>query len=296
MRSGPRSRSSAGPTPRCRARRAVSPIGDQVRQPSIAPLTSSSLQALSIAGMPMTNAQPSTAVALDHRGLGAASGGRCRTRLVADGWHVVIDARDADGLRAPSPGCRRPASRAIPGDVSDGWHRARAGRGRRRARPPRPAGQQRVGARAEPPAGPRRPTRRRAARACSRSTRSRRSRSRRCVAARCSSARGGRVVNVSSDAAVEAYEGWGGYGAVQGGARPAHRRPRGRAPRAARLRVRPRRHGDRPCTSRPSRARTSATGRRPRASCPALMRLVEGDLPSGRYRRAPTSVRGACAA
>ena len=40
------------------------------------------------------------------------------------------------------------------------------------------------------------------------------------------------------------------------------------------------------CTRPPSPARTSATGRRRRPSSPALLALVDGDLPSGRYRAA----------
>ena len=73
---------------------------------------------------------------------------------------------------------------------------------------------------------------------------------------------------------------------VEGRARPADSGPRGRAPRSAHLRRRSRRHADRRCTRRRSRARTSPTGHRPSESVPGLLRLIEGALPSGRYRAA----------
>ena len=38
------------------------------------------------------------------------------------------------------------------------------------------------------------------------------------------------------------------------------------------------------CTRRRSPARTSPTARRPRRACPGLLALIEGELPSGRYR------------
>jgi nucleoside-diphosphate-sugar epimerase len=48
-----------------------------------------------------------------------------------------------------------------------------------------------------------------------------------------------RIINVTSDAAVEPYEGWGGYGS-----RTVLQHPRGREPRAAHLPGRPWRHAD----------------------------------------------------
>ena len=55
-------------------------------------------------------------------------------------------------------------------------------------------------------------------------------------------AEGARIINVTSDAAVEPYEGWGGYGVLEGGARAAHRGLRRGEAGAARLRRRPGRH------------------------------------------------------
>ena len=54
-----------------------------------------------------------------------------------------------------------------------------------------------------------------------------------------------RVVDISSDAAVEAYEGWGGYGASKAALDQLTRRARRGEPGPARLRRRPRRHGHR---------------------------------------------------
>ena len=73
--------------------------------------------------MTTETARPTRRVALVT---GASMGlGRALTRqLVADGWHVVIDARDGDALARAT--ADMPASRvtAITGDVADGWHRA----------------------------------------------------------------------------------------------------------------------------------------------------------------------------
>ena len=78
---------------------------------------------------------------------------------------------------------------------------------------------------------------------------------------------GGCIVNVSSDAAVEGYEGWGGYGSSKA-ALERHERARRRAPRAACVSRRPRRHEHEAaagCLPRRGRLRpTAAGGERPR--------------------------------
>ena len=94
---------------------------------------------------------------------------------------------------------------------------------------------------------------------------------------------GARVINVTSDAAVEPYEGWGGYGAVQGRARAAHARSSPRSNPALRVYavdpgdMNTRMHQDafpgEDISDRPP----------PEASVPGLLALIEGDLPSGRY-------------
>ena len=95
---------------------------------------------------------------------------------------------------------------------------------------------------------------------------------------------GGIVVSVSSDAAVEAYEGWGGYGSSKSALDQA----------APVLAVEESRSADLPVRSRgtcapgmhqaaTSRARTSRTGPNPEsAMVPALRRLLESGKPAER--------------
>ncbi|MDQ3611262.1 MAG: SDR family oxidoreductase [Actinomycetota bacterium] len=97
--------------------------------------------------------------------------------------------------------------------------------------------------------------------------------------------RGGRVVDISSDAAVEAYEGWGGYGsakaaldqltAVVGVEHP-------------QLRVYAFDPGDMATDlqQQASPGEDISDLPAPDSVVPALLRLVEGALPSGRYRAA----------
>jgi NAD(P)-dependent dehydrogenase (short-subunit alcohol dehydrogenase family) len=95
--------------------------------------------------------------------------------------------------------------------------------------------------------------------------------------------RQGRVINVSSDAAVEAYEGWGGYGSSKAAldhltATFAAEQPR--------LRV----YAFDPGDMRTEMQQQAFPGEdisdraTPESVVPAVMRLVEGDLASGRYR------------
>ena len=96
-------------------------------------------------------------------------------------------------------------------------------------------------------------------------------------------ARGGRVVNISSDAAAEAYEGWGGYGsskaaldhitAILGVEQPA-------------IRVYAFDPGDMRTDMQQEAFPGEDISDRPTVESvvPALLRLVDGDLPSGRYR------------
>jgi NAD(P)-dependent dehydrogenase (short-subunit alcohol dehydrogenase family) len=96
---------------------------------------------------------------------------------------------------------------------------------------------------------------------------------------------GGAVINVSSDAAVEAYEGWGGYGASKAAldqlsAVAAVEHPR--------LRVYALDPGDM-ATDMHQRAfpgEDISDRPTPESVVPAVLRLVRGGLPSGRYRAA----------
>ncbi len=96
---------------------------------------------------------------------------------------------------------------------------------------------------------------------------------------------GGRIVNVTSDAAVEAYEGWGAYGASKAALEQlsavlAAERPDLRVYAADPGEMNTRMHQDafpgEDISDRPP----------PRDSVPGLLALVEGELPSGRYRAA----------
>jgi NAD(P)-dependent dehydrogenase (short-subunit alcohol dehydrogenase family) len=95
----------------------------------------------------------------------------------------------------------------------------------------------------------------------------------------------GRIVNVTSDAAVEAYEGWGGYGASKAALEHLTSVLAAEQPGLRVYAIDPgdmntRMHQDafpgEDISDRPP----------PRDSVPGLLALVEGDLPSGRYRAA----------
>jgi NAD(P)-dependent dehydrogenase (short-subunit alcohol dehydrogenase family) len=96
---------------------------------------------------------------------------------------------------------------------------------------------------------------------------------------------GGRIVNVTSDAAAEAYPGWGGYGSAKAAlerltAVLAAERPELRVyavdPGDMRTRMHQEAFPGEDISDRPP----------PAASVPALLELIEGDVPSGRYRAA----------
>jgi NAD(P)-dependent dehydrogenase (short-subunit alcohol dehydrogenase family) len=93
---------------------------------------------------------------------------------------------------------------------------------------------------------------------------------------------GGRIVNVTSDAAVEPYEGWGGYGSskaaleqltgILAAERP-HLRVYAVDPGDMRTRMHQEAFPGEDISDRPP----------PEASVPGLLALIEGELPSGRY-------------
>ncbi|MBB3083502.1 SDR family NAD(P)-dependent oxidoreductase [Geodermatophilus sabuli] len=94
---------------------------------------------------------------------------------------------------------------------------------------------------------------------------------------------GGRVVDISSDAAVEAYPGWGGYGASKAALDHLTAVLAAEHPGLRLYAVDP---GDM-ATDMHRAADPDTTGLpAPETVVPALLWLVDGDLPSGRYRAA----------
>lgn len=102
---------------------------------------------------------------------------------------------------------------------------------------------------------------------------------------------GAAIVNVSSDAAIEAYEGWGGYGSSKAALDQL----------SAILAIE--RHELRVYAVDPGDMRTQMHQEAfpgedisdrppPEESVPGLLALIEGSLPSGRYRAAELVVRG----
>ena len=94
---------------------------------------------------------------------------------------------------------------------------------------------------------------------------------------------GARIVNVTSDAAVEAYEGWGGYGAskaaleqltnVLGAERP-DLRVYAVDPGDMNTQMQQEAYPGEDVSDRPP----------PEESVPGMLTVIEGELPSGRYR------------
>jgi NAD(P)-dependent dehydrogenase (short-subunit alcohol dehydrogenase family) len=104
----------------------------------------------------------------------------------------------------------------------------------------------------------------------------------------------GVVVNISSDAAVEAYETWGGYGSSKAALDHATRVLAAEEPR---LRV----YAVDPGDMRTQMHQDAFPGEdisdrpEPTVAVPALLRLLGGSLPSGRYRASELSPVGASA-
>jgi NAD(P)-dependent dehydrogenase (short-subunit alcohol dehydrogenase family) len=212
------------------------------------------------------------------RGLGLA----LATALDARGWHLVVDGRDAGRLTAAVAALPRPdLVTAIPGDVADPGHRAALAA----ALPDRldllvnNAGG--LGPSPLPPLAQLRIEDLQAVLAVNTLAPLALLQLALPALARAD----GRVLNISSDAAVEAYEGWGGYGASKAALDSLSAVLAVENPRLRIYAVDP---GDmntamhqaafpgEDITDRPA----------PETVVPALLRLVEDDLPSGRYRAA----------
>jgi NAD(P)-dependent dehydrogenase (short-subunit alcohol dehydrogenase family) len=213
------------------------------------------------------------------RGLGLA----LARALAADGWRLVVDARGADDLTHATAGL--PNLTAVPGDVADPEHRRAlvAAAGERIDLVVNNASL--LGPSPQPPlatypldvleqvyrvdvlaplalvqlALPRLPA-------------------------------GGRILNVTSDAAVEPYPGWGGYGSAKAALEQlsavlAAEHPSLRVyavdPGDMRTRMHQEAFPGEDISDRPP----------PEDSVPALLALVSGDVPSGRYRAADLGVR-----
>ena len=94
---------------------------------------------------------------------------------------------------------------------------------------------------------------------------------------------GGRILNVTSDAGVEGYEGWGGYGSSKAALEQASNVLAAEHPELKVYWVDP---GDMNTQMHQEAYPGEDISDRapPEESVPGLVRLIEGDLPSGRYR------------
>jgi NAD(P)-dependent dehydrogenase (short-subunit alcohol dehydrogenase family) len=230
--------------------------------------------------------QPLTALVTGaSRGLGRA----LATALSARGWRLVVDARDAGRLTATTAALPRPdLVTALAGDVADPGHRAglSAAVGDRLDLLVHNASD--LGPSPLPPLADLPPEA--FTRLLAVNTVAPLALTQLVLPALTRAA--GRVLTVSSDAAVEAYPGWGGYGsskaaldqltAVLAVERPA-------------LRVYAVDPGDMATDMHQAAFPGEDISDRPAPETvvPALLRLVDGDLPSGRYRAADLVPAGA---
>ena len=214
------------------------------------------------------------------RGLGLA----LTTALAERGWSLIIDARDAAALDAAADRLAAAGAAtvtAIPGDVSDPAHRARLAA----AVPARldllVNNASALGPSPQPPlaAYPLDEL----ARVYAVNTFAPLAITQ--LALPALTAAGGRVIAVTSDAAVEPYEGWGGYGSSKAaldqlsailGAEQPGLRVYAFDPGDLRTELHQQAFPGEDISDRPE----------PETAVPALLRLVDGDLPSGRYRAA----------
>src|SRR3954453_14011753 len=94
---------------------------------------------------------------------------------------------------------------------------------------------------------------------------------------------GSTIINARSDAAVEVYEGWGGYGSSKAALEQLTKILAAEHPQLRIYAVDP---GDknRRTPQEPYPGADISDRPPPEASVPVLLRLVEGDVPSGRYK------------
>jgi NAD(P)-dependent dehydrogenase (short-subunit alcohol dehydrogenase family) len=219
------------------------------------------------------------------RGLGRA----LATALSARGWRLVVDGRDPDRLAAATADLPRPdLVTAIAGDVADPAHRTAlaAATGDRLDLLVNNASE--LGPTPLPPLSALSPA------ALEQVLRVNAVAPLALVQAVLPALRaaGGRVIDVSSDAAVEAYPGWGGYGASKAALDQLTAVLAAEEPGLRWYAVDP---GDM-ATDMHAAADPDADPAdllSPEAVVPSLLALVDGDLPSGRYRAAELAPVGA---
>jgi NAD(P)-dependent dehydrogenase (short-subunit alcohol dehydrogenase family) len=228
---------------------------------------------------------PTALITGASRGLGRA----LSTTLVDRGWRLVVDGRDADRLAAAVAAFPRPGLvTALAGDVADPAHRAALARavGDRLDLLVNNASD--LGPSPLPPLAALDPAE--FTRVLAVNTVAPLALTQLLLPA-LKLARG-RVVDVSSDAAVEAYEGWGGYGASKAAldhlsAVLAVEHPGLRVyavdPGDMNTGMHQAAFPEEDISDRPA----------PETVVPALLRLIAGDLPSGRYRAADLTPVGA---
>ena len=213
------------------------------------------------------------------QGLGLA----LATELAATGWSLVVDARDAARLQDAADGLAGGPHVAVAGDVTDSWHRGAlaSAAGELGGADLLVNNASTLGASPLPRLADLEPTT--YARIFEVN-----------VVAPIALAglllpqlreRGGRIVNITSDASVEAYETWGGYGSAKAALDQATRVLAVEEPALKVYAVDP---GDLRTAMHQDAFPGEDISDRPEPATviPRLMALVTGDLPSGRHRAA----------
>ena len=212
------------------------------------------------------------------RGLGRALAAALNER----GWRLVVDGRDADRLATTVAGLPRPdLVTAIPGDVADPQHRASLAEAIGPALELLVNNASDLGPSPLPPLARLRTDDLQAVLAVNTVAPLALVQLTLPALERAS----GRVLNISSDAAVEAYPGWGGYGASKAALDQLSAVLAVEHPSLRIYAVDP---GDMRTDMHQAAFPGEDIGDRPEPESvvPALLRLVDDDLPSGRYRAA----------